>query len=50
MEGQGLGAMMTYGDGGGNTTTHHYAGTIENKGKKKPKKGKCKKSLSKKPV
>ena len=36
---QGLAASsagtQVYGDGRGNTTTHHYAGTVDSKGKKK---------------
>ena len=31
---EGLAQNMVYGSGSGNTTKHHYAGVIKNKGKK----------------
>lgn len=38
----GSGNTMMYGDGGGNTITHHYAGTLDKP--KKKRKRKCKKN------
>lgn len=41
--GSGLASTMTYGSGEGQSTKHHYAGTVKNKKKKKcTKKGKAK--------